>query len=79
VRGYSIDDAEDETEGRGVAAPIMAANKKIVASVGLAGSLSQFPVEKLDPLGKLIRRSADRISRQLGYPVSNSKVTGVAV
>jgi DNA-binding IclR family transcriptional regulator len=78
-RGYSIDDAEDETEGRGVAAPIMAANKKIVASVGLTGSLSQFPVEKLDPLGKLIRRSADQISQRLGYPVSNSKVTGVAV
>jgi DNA-binding IclR family transcriptional regulator len=78
-RGYSIDDAEDEAEGRGVAAPIMDGNKRIVASLGFAGSLSQLPVDRMDPLGKLVRRSADQISQQLGYPIADSRVSGVAV
>lgn len=78
-RGYSIDDAEDEAEGRGVAAPIFGANKKVIASIGFAGTLSQISVDKIDPLGRLIRRSAEQISQRLGYPIPDSKLTGVAV
>lgn len=78
-RGYSIDDAEDEAEGRGVAAPIFGANKKILVSLGFAGSLSQLTVDKLDTLGRLVRRSADQISQRLGYPIPDAKITGVAV
>jgi len=66
-RGYAIDDVEDEGEGRGVAAPIFEEQGKVVASLGVAGSLSQIEFGRFDAIGKLVRNYAGRISERLGH------------
>jgi DNA-binding IclR family transcriptional regulator len=66
-RGYAIDDVEDEQEGRGVAAPIFEEQGKVVASLGVAGSLSQIEFGRFDAIGKLVRNYAGRISERLGH------------
>jgi DNA-binding IclR family transcriptional regulator len=66
-RGYTIDDVEDEYEGRGVAAPVFSAEGRVVGSIGLAGSISQIRREDLEPLGEAIRSTAQKISVRLGY------------
>lgn len=66
-RGYAVDDAEDEREGRGLAAPIFNEQGKVVASLGVAGSLSQIEFDRIDAIGKLVRNYAGQISQRLGH------------
>jgi DNA-binding IclR family transcriptional regulator len=66
-RGYAIDDIEDEPEGRAVAAPIFNGEGNVVASLGVAGSLSQLEFNRIDSIGKLVRNFADRSSQRLGH------------
>ncbi len=66
-RGYAIDDAEDEGEGRCVAAPIYNEEQKVIASLGIAGTLTQIDLNRLDALGKLVKNYAGQISGRLGY------------
>ena len=66
-RGYAIDDVEDEREGRGVAAPIFDEQGKVIASLGVAGSLSQIEFDRFDAIGKLVRNYAGQISERLGH------------
>jgi DNA-binding IclR family transcriptional regulator len=66
-RGYTVDDVEDEYEGRGVAAPVFSAEGRIAGSVGLAGSISQIRREDLEHLGASIRSTAQKISLRMGY------------
>jgi DNA-binding IclR family transcriptional regulator len=73
LRGYAIDDGEDEAEGRCVAAPVFCADGKVVASVSVSGTMTQIDVHKLDALGKLVRNYAAQISGRLGYTASERK------
>jgi DNA-binding IclR family transcriptional regulator len=66
-RGYAIDDIEDEPEGRAVAAPIYNGQGNVVASLGVAGSLSQLEFSRLDAIGKLVHNYAERTSLHLGH------------
>lgn len=66
-RGYAIDDAEDEPEGRCVAAPIFGDEAKVIASMGVSGTLNQIDLNRIDALGKLVRNYAGQISQRLGY------------
>lgn len=66
-RGYAVDDIEDEPEGRAVAAPIYNGQGKAVASLGVAGSLSQLEFSRVDAIGKLVRNYAERSSQRLGH------------
>ncbi len=66
-RGYTLDDAEDELDGRCVAAPIHGDSGKIVAAIGLSGTASQIDLKRREALGKLVRNYARQISSQLGY------------
>ena len=66
-RGYAIDDAEDEGQGRCVAAPVYNDEQKVVAVLGLAGTLVQVDLERIDALGKLVKNYARQIAERLGY------------
>ncbi len=66
-RGYAIDDVEDEPEGRGIAAPVYNDQGKVVASLGVAGGLSQIEFGRMDAIGKLVRNYAGQVSGRLGY------------
>src|SRR2546426_290304 len=56
-----------EREGRGVAAPIFDEQGKVIASLGVAGSLSQIEFDRFDAIGKLVRNYAGQISERLGH------------
>jgi DNA-binding IclR family transcriptional regulator len=66
-RGYAIDDAEDEGQGRCVAAPVRNDDEKVVAALGLAGTLVQVDLDRIDALGKLVKNYAGQIAERLGY------------
>ena len=66
-RGYAIDDAEDESEGRGIAAAVWGSDGRVIASMGLAGTLQQLDPRRIDGLGKLTRNYALQLSVRLGY------------
>lgn len=76
ARGYAIDDGEDEAEGRGIAAAIRSADGHVVASMGLAGTLQQLDLRRIDGIGKLIHNYAGQVSRRLGYYPSEDAATG---
>ncbi len=67
LRGYAVDDGEDETEGRGVAAAVWGGEGQVVASMGLAGTLAQMEMKRVDGLGKLLKTYAMQLSYRLGY------------
>jgi DNA-binding IclR family transcriptional regulator len=71
-RGYAVDDVEDEPEGRGVASPIYNDQGKVIASLGVAGSLSQIEPSRIDAIGKLVRNYAGQVSGRLGYNLKMS-------
>ncbi len=66
-RGYAIDDVEDEPEGRGIAAPVYNDQGKVVASIGVAGGLSQIEFGRTDAIGKVVRNYARQVSERLGH------------
>jgi len=70
-RGYAVDDAEDESEGRGIAAAVWGGDGKVVASMGLAGTLNQLDLRRIEGLGKLIKNYALTLSGRLGYLPEN--------
>jgi DNA-binding IclR family transcriptional regulator len=73
-RGYAIDDAEDEGEGRCLAAPVYNDQRKVIASLGLAGTLNQVDLSRVEAMGKLVKNYAGQISERLGYrPAQASK------
>ena len=51
----------------GVAAPVYNGEGKAVASVGVAGGLSQIEFGRMDAIGKLVRNYAGQVSGRLGY------------
>lgn len=66
-RGYAFDDGEDEKEGRCVAAPVFGSDGKVIAALGLSGTLAQIDLHKIDAFGKLVMHHAEQISARLGY------------
>jgi DNA-binding IclR family transcriptional regulator len=66
-RGYAIDDAEDEDQGRCVSAPVYDNVKRVIASLGIAGTLVQVDLGRLDTFGKLVKNYAGQISERLGF------------
>lgn len=66
-RGYVFDDGEDEKEGRCVAAPVFGSDGKVVAALGLSGTLAQIDLHRMNAFGKLVNHHAQQISARLGY------------
>lgn len=66
-RGYTVDDAEDELDGRCIAAPVYGDRGDIVASIGLSGTANQIDLPRREALGKLVRNYARQISASLGH------------
>lgn len=59
-RGYAIDDAENDADGRCVAAPIL--GTRLPAALSISGPASRFPIEELERVAKLLIEVADRLS-----------------
>jgi DNA-binding IclR family transcriptional regulator len=67
ARGYSIDDEEDELGVRCIGAPIFNHQSEVVASISIAGAISQITYDNLPEMGQILKDTARRISNDLGF------------
>lgn len=68
---YSLDDEERYLGVRCIAAPIFDYSEKIVAGIGIAAPTTRVTLESIEPLIKVVRKTAFDISVQLGYSPNN--------
>jgi DNA-binding IclR family transcriptional regulator len=64
---YAIDDEEEELGCRCVGAPLFDGYKKVLASISVSGTTSQIPIERIPPLARRVKLTAQSISAHLGY------------
>lgn len=67
VRGYSIDDVENEPEVRCVGAPIFDHSARVVAALSVSGPTTRVTPDRVEELGRLVKRAAEGISERLGF------------
>lgn len=65
---YTVDDRESESEGACIAAPILNSDGKVVAAIGVSGTIYQFAGSSIGDAGAYMRNCAREISQQLGFP-----------
>jgi DNA-binding IclR family transcriptional regulator len=66
-RGWAMDDEETQMGVRCIAAAICDHRGAVAASVGISGPTQRITRERMHVLGQLVRESAAKISKQLGY------------
>ena len=66
LRGYAIDNQENELGGRCVAAPIFDYLGKPVAAISMSVPIQRFPEDKFPEFGEKVKQAAQTISLQLG-------------
>jgi IclR family transcriptional regulator, acetate operon repressor len=69
-RGYAIDDEEHAVGLRCVAAVICDEVGEPTAALSLSGPMARIPDDRLPELGLLVRRAADKVTRDFGGKLS---------
>jgi DNA-binding IclR family transcriptional regulator len=64
--GYAFEDEEGEIGFRCIGAPICDPGNHAIASISIAGTTSQIPVERVANLAGMVKATAKHISAQLG-------------
>lgn len=64
-RGYAFSDQEVDREVRAVAAPVLTARGDLLAGLTVAGPAYRITKKNAEVLGRLVRRFAERIARQV--------------
>jgi len=67
VRGYSVDNIENEDGIRCVGAPIFDHRREVVGAISVSGPASRMPLERARRLGPEVRQAAEDISKALGW------------
>jgi DNA-binding IclR family transcriptional regulator len=65
VRGYSLDDEEEEIGVRCLGAAIFSANKEVIAALSIVGEASQISQENLSHLHRDVVETANLVSEQV--------------
>jgi DNA-binding IclR family transcriptional regulator len=65
--GYAVDDEENSPGVRCVAAPILDAQGRVRAALGLSGTTIQIDKRSIKPICHLVVEGSAQISRELGY------------
>ncbi len=65
-RGFAIDDQENSTGMRCVAAPVFDRNNRVRASLSISGSITRLPDQRLNTLGHSLAAAARRMSEDIG-------------
>jgi DNA-binding IclR family transcriptional regulator len=66
VRGYAVDDRENEPEVRCVSAPIFDHTDTVTAALSISGLRSRITAAEVRRLGPLVARATHTVSRALG-------------
>ncbi|WP_419992577.1 IclR family transcriptional regulator [Streptomyces boninensis] len=67
VRGYAIEDEEEEADIACVAAPLFDSEEKVVGSVGVTGFARELKDDRLEAAIEALKREGQSISERLGY------------
>jgi IclR family acetate operon transcriptional repressor len=68
IRGYAIDDEENEIGARCVGAPILDPVGRAIAAVSISGPAARIDCERVDLLATAVMAAAREIGRRLGGP-----------
>lgn len=66
AHGYALDDVENETGIRCVAAPVLGRDGEAVAAISVAAPEHRLTAADVEHVGALVRAAAESISRELG-------------
>ncbi len=69
VQGYAVDDEENSTGARCVAAPIFDSLGTVEAALGVSGTTSQIGEANIIKIADLVKEAARKISKQLARAV----------
>lgn len=64
--GYAVDDEENESEIRCVAAPIVDTSLRVISAVSVSGPAARMTPEKVNEMAPVVVAAAGRVSAQLG-------------
>ncbi len=67
IRGFAIDDEQNEPGARCVSAPILNHQGEPVAAISISVPIPRIPYDKIDYFGARVAETAHKISTQLGY------------
>ncbi|GIJ30187.1 IclR family transcriptional regulator [Micromonospora qiuiae] len=66
-QGWALNDQESEEGLRVVAAPVRDRRGRVTAAISVSGPIFRLDGERVEKLAAAARRTADELSRQLGY------------
>ncbi|HSE98003.1 MAG TPA: IclR family transcriptional regulator [Blastocatellia bacterium] len=72
-RGYAVDDEENSLGARCVAAPVVDGAGRVIAAIGVSGTINQIDRASISKVADMTREAARRISKQLGYHATGRK------
>lgn len=67
--GFAINRGERFADVCGVAAPVRDSSGEVVAAIGISGPVERLSIRNLRKFGPVVRKAADRLSRDLGAVV----------
>jgi len=68
-KGYAVSIGEIFNNSTAIAVPILKNNKKAIAALFISGPSERFDGEKISRIIKLLKNSANNISKKIGYSV----------
>jgi IclR family transcriptional regulator, KDG regulon repressor len=75
--GYALDDMENESGARCIAAPLFDHEGRTLAAICISGPASRITLDRSEELGSMVREIASRASRRLGFDPSLTVVPGL--
>lgn len=70
LRGYAVDDEENEAGVRCIGAPIFDHSARVAAALSVSGPTSRITPEQVEHLGRLVKGVSEQISEHLGFRLS---------
>ena len=67
LRGYAVDDEENESGVRCIAAPVFDSMGVTVAAIGISGPTVRVEARRVEQIGMLVRDVACQLSNKMGY------------
>ncbi len=76
--GWALDDEEDNTNIRCIAAPVVDMRGRVVAAISVVGTVLDIAPERLQSLAGRVRATAKEISHELGYRPNSEPAIAIA-
>lgn len=70
--GYALDEEENEIGIRCIGASILDYKNEVCAAISISGPTNIFTLEKIEPYSKLIKKTALKISEDIGHSIENN-------